>query len=434
MFNIKILAIVIVLSFLPFSNALAGAADERPADTHQALTLERALELALKGNPVLRVYEFRKDASEAGVLQAGLLPNPELELELEEFGGSGIREDFGASQLNIMLGQMIELGGKRGARIKLAGTEENLAAWDLRSTELDVLRDTAAAFVEALAAQELLTANEELERLARETYEAVDQRVEAGKVSPLELSKAKVVLSTAEIATGRAGSALQSARKRLASLMGFAEPEFERVAGDLYDIHQPQAANPLKDSLESNPDLLRWQDELGAGQALLDFNRTLRIPNLKVSGGLQRFAETDETAFKVGVSFSIPIFDRNQGGILAAQSGLRAAAAGKSAARLRLESELEEASNNLRAQFEAAEAFRGVVLPAAEEAFLAAREGYRLGKFGYLEVLDAQRTLSRIKLEYIETLKAWHIASLELQRLTGKIGSGLPGSPAGGDK
>lgn len=95
-------------------------------------------------------------AGEARRLQAGLLPNPEVEIDIEEFGGSSTRTGFDAATTKLQLSQLTELGGKRGFRTRVADIEKDLAEWDYRAGRLNVLTDATKAFIDVLAAQEQL--------------------------------------------------------------------------------------------------------------------------------------------------------------------------------------------------------------------------------------------------------------------------------------
>ena len=126
------------------------------AEPTGAVTLREALALALMHNPDLKAFSWDVRASEAKQLQASLWPNPELEVEIEEAGGSGERKGFDGAETTIQLSQLIEMGDKRGKRTKLASLEKELAGWDYEAKRLDVFTEVAKAFVEVLAAQQRL--------------------------------------------------------------------------------------------------------------------------------------------------------------------------------------------------------------------------------------------------------------------------------------
>ena len=123
------------------------------------LTLPQALTLSLMHNPDLRAFSWEVCSGDARTLQAGLRPNPELEAEIEEFGGSGVLSGFRGIETAIQLSYLIELGGKGGKRRSVASLETELAGWDYETARLDVLTQTAQAFIDVLAAQELVALN-----------------------------------------------------------------------------------------------------------------------------------------------------------------------------------------------------------------------------------------------------------------------------------
>ncbi|MHC4639221.1 MAG: TolC family protein, partial [Planctomycetota bacterium] len=286
------------------------------------ITLRQALALALMHNPELRAFSWEVRASEARTLQASLLPNAEIEVEVEEVGGTGERSGFDGAETTIALGQLIELAGKRTKRKRLASLESRLAGWDYEAKRLNVLTEVAHAFVEVLAAQDRLKLAEELVQLSGQILDTVTKRVEAGKDSPVEKTKAQVALASARIEQKQSHQRLGSARKRLAGTWGSVSPVLERAGGQL-DITFPiPSETELTRLLAQNPDLARWATEMERRQAALESEKANAITDPKISGGVQRFNETDDTAVVFGLSIPIPTSNRNQGRILEARHNL----------------------------------------------------------------------------------------------------------------
>ena len=117
------------------------------------LALTDALSLALLHNPELISFAWQIRASEVQTLRAGLRLNPNFDVEIEDFAGSGDRNSFNQAQTTLALSQLIELGGKRMKRRALASTQRDLVAWDYETKRLDVLANVTAAFIEVLADQ-----------------------------------------------------------------------------------------------------------------------------------------------------------------------------------------------------------------------------------------------------------------------------------------
>jgi cobalt-zinc-cadmium efflux system outer membrane protein len=373
-------------------------------------------------SPELAASSWEIRAREAATAQAGLFPNPEIGVEMENFGGSGEFDGFEGTETTFRLSQLIELGGKRSGRARVAELEQNLAGWDYETKRLEVISGVTRAFVDVLAAQERLALTEELVRLADEVLNVVRERVRLGKVSPVEEAKAGVVSATGRIEWERAELDLEAARKQLAATWGSSSPAFERADGRLDIIAAIPPAPQVARYISENPDLVRWTAEIEQREAAVDLEDARRIPDLTLSGGFKHVRESDVHAFLVELSIPLPLFDRNQGGTLEARYRLAKAGEERKASEVRIRTEVAEAYLTLSAAHAQAVALRDDVLPGARTAFDAASEGYRLGKFNYLDVLDAQRTFFRARGQYIETLAAYHKAVVDVEQL---IGEGL---------
>jgi len=390
---------------------------EEPSDV---IILGQALTMALIQNPELAAFSWERRAGEARTLQAGLFPNPEVEIEFENVGGSNDQTAFDAAETTISLNQLIELGGKRTKRVKMATLENTVEKWDYESKRLDVFTQTTKAFVEVLTTQKRLALAEDVVQLSKRVFETVSERVKAGKVPPLEETKSRVVLSTRRIERERARRQLKSSRKGLAAIWGSVTPKFTRAGGDLEVIREIPTLEQVIQRLYHNPDLARWKTEIASRQANIAVEKAGRIPDLAVNAGVRRFEERDDIAFVFGLSLPLPLFDRRQGLILEAQHQLTKTREDQRAIKIRLESSLSQTHQILSASYLEALSLKNDVLPAAQLAFDVAREGYQHGKFGYLDVLDAQRTLFEAKAQYIDSLGAYHQLMAEMERLIGQ--------------
>jgi len=384
------------------------------------ITLRQALALALMHNPELKSFSWDVRVSQARQLQASLRPNPEIEVEVEEVGGPGQRSGFDAAETTIQLSQLIELGDKRNKRIKLASLERELAGSDYEAKRLDVFTEVTRAFIEVLAAQHRLGLTEELLQLSEELVDTVTKRVEAGKDSPLEKTKAAVTYSNVKIQHRQAVQNLEFARKQLASTWAGKEPVFESVAGRLDSLSPIPSIDELADLTAQNPDITRWSLEIDKGKAALELEQSKAISDITLSGGLQRFNETDDNAIVFGISIPLPISDRNQAGKLAAAYNLAGAREKQRAAHIRIQMELVKSYRALSSAYTEAAELDKNVLRGAESVFEASKTGYTEGKLDYLNVLDAQRTLFKAKAQYIDALASYHTAKADVERLIGR--------------
>ncbi len=390
------------------------------AEPTGAITLRQSLALALMHNPELKAFSWDVRVSQARQLQASLWPNPKLGVEVEEVGGPGQRSGFDAAETTIQLSQLIELGGKSAKRVKLASLERELAGLDYEAKRLDVFTDVTKAFIEVLAAQQRLGLTEELLQLSKELVDTVTKRVDAGKDSPLEKTKAAVTYSNVMIKHRQAVQNLEFARKQLASIWAGKKPKFESVAGQLDSLSPLPSIDELTGLREQNPDIARWPLEIDKGKASLELEKAKAISDITLSGGLQRFNETDDNTIVFGISIPLPISDRNQAGKLAAAYNLARAREKQRAALTRIQMKLVKSYQALSNSYTEATELDKNVLKGAESVFKASKTGYSQGKLDYLHVLDAQRTLFEAKRQYIEALAAYHKARADVERLIGQ--------------
>jgi len=399
------------------------AQDSAAADLREptgALTLREALALTLMRNPELAVFSWNVRAQEARVLQAGLFPNPEFEFEMEDFSGTGALRGFDGAETTMLLGQLIELGGKRGKRKRLATLEHNLSGWDYEAKRLDVYADVAKAFVEVVGAQERVALSTELVELAQQAVTRVSTRVRAGKDSPVEETKATVTLHMTRLELERARRDLEGARKRLAALWASTTPTFDKAEGSLEKIVPIPTVEQLVEVSAQNPDVARWDTEFEERQAAIDLADAGKIPDLTIVLGGKHLSEINESALVVGIGIPIPLFNRNQGEALEARYRLAQARAEERAAHAQTDARLAETYRALTTAYTVATALRDDVLPAAQSAYDMTSQGYQRGKFGFLDLLVAQRILFEARKEYIDALTDYHRSSADMERLIGQ--------------
>ncbi len=403
----------------------AGGMEVIPVPAHEpsgVLVLREALGLALIHHPELAVFSWEVRRAEARVLQSGLAPNPELEVEFENFAGDNAFEDDDALESTVALSQLVELGGKRMKRMRVASLEHDLASWDYEAQRLGVFREVNEAFVAVLVAQERLSLNGELVELAEQVAATVGDRVGAGRVLPVEETRVKVALSLGRIELQKAARDLDAARRTLVSAWGGRVPQFIRAQGDFESVGPIPAYEELEKTIAENPELARWASEMERRQAVLNLEQANRIPDVTISGGYRRFNETDDNALVMGFSIPLPVFNRNQGTILEAEYALAKAREQQRAANAGVRRLLIEAYRALASAHAEVTLLKDEVLPGAQSAFDDINIGYREGKFGYLEVLDAQRTLFDARGGYFDALAQFHTAVAEVESL---IGEGL---------
>ena len=392
-----------------------------PAD--EVLTLRAALARALASSPELSVARREFEAAEGAVLQSASRPNPEL---------SWLVEDTRAATrtMTVQLNQPIELGGQLAARTAAAQRGRDIAAAQWATTRTDLRATVAAAFHEVQLAQAQFQLAGAATELARRGTDAAAKRVQAGKISPVDETRARVAEASVRLDAAQAGADLRLARQRLAATWGDATPGFVRVepmgegSGEDPGVGSDDALDvPTLDALAlrlaASPSLRRARLEVQRRSALSDLERARQTPDLTLSLGAKRDAQLGRQQAVIGVSMPLPLFDRNHGNVIEALRREDKARDELSVAELQLRTTLMQAWGRLDSAAAQVKALRDDVLPGARSAFAAATRGSELGKFSVLDVLDSQRTLFQAQAQQLRARADAQRARVEIDRLLG---------------
>ncbi len=405
------------LRFFTFLIALSLTASGAP---NHSLTLAEALARTLRGSPELAAYSFELRAAEARILQASLRPNPELGFDVENPTGSGPYTDGSQMENTLTLSQLIELGGKRPARISEAEAGRAVVQWEYQVKRVEVLKATTLVFIDALAAQRRLELAEEVIKVSDETVALTEQRMEVGKASAVDAIRAKVAVASARIEVEQARRDIATARGNLAAQWGAKLVDFGAVRGDLGQRRDVPAIDGLRRRLVGNPDLARWTAEREKRQAVLAREQTLARPDVTFRAGPRMEGRAEDATFVAGFSIPLPISNRNQGGIAEARAKLGKLDEEKRAAEARAFAALNEAFQKLTGAAREIAILEESVLPGAKDAESQLITGYGVGRFTQFEVLDARRTLNAARVQQVRALADFQKARAELDALTAR--------------
>lgn len=395
----------------PFPTAAPATA---PIAGGPNLSLSDAIARALNANPEMRVSQAELDASHAARTQANALPNPELSVLMEDLRA-------GRRTTTLQLSERLELGGKRQARNQLASSVVAIAEAEQAAKHQALRAAVTEVFYQTLAAQERIKLTQSALSLAQRVHHAAIRRLAAGKVAPIEGSKALVAQASAQLEFSQAQSELRVARDQLAGLLGLPKADFASLDGTLQSLPVSLSWEHLEARLQDAPELRRAGYELQRRQADIALQRSLRVPDITISAGVKRDEMLGENMAVLGVSLPIPLFQQNQGGLLEALRRADKAQAEQQTAYLRHRGQLRQTFERFNNTREEAESLRLQVLPAASNAYELASKGYELGKFNILDVLDAQRSLFQIQANYLRVMLEMHRHAAEIERLIGGV-------------
>ena len=381
-------------------------------------SVDRALELAGVVSPALEAASADVRAAEAGRRVAGLRPNPTVTVEAENVAGSGQYRGTQSLEATTSLTLPLELGGKRSARIAVADARTDRATIQATIAQADLRLNVIRAYAEAASAERRLITARDQARIANETLRAAQVRVQAGRASPIEAERANVARVNADAALTREERAVEVARFTLSRIIG------QPIAGPLdtdWFSRVPATYGPLR-PIDSTGTLkmAAVNADFAIADAGVRLARSQRVPDLTLGAGARRLEQTNDTAAIFSLSIPIPLFNNGRAALSQATAEWQSADARRRLTALDVDQAIARAQADAANAATNAAAASGPALAAAEEAARIARIGYREGKFGQLDLLDAERTLAQTRAAAIDALLSYHIAQAQLERLTAR--------------
>jgi len=376
-------------------------------------SLSDVLALTVLNNPELDAFNYDLRAADAGLLQAGILPNPELSVELENIDSPRY------IQTTFLLSQLIELGGKRKAREQLAKCERSKIALDYEVRKRELFVDTTSLFIDVLLNQQKLEFLEENLQVLQNFSSIVEKRIQAGKASTIEESNFIVLLNTARIDLKSAQNQLRIAKNKLAAQWGETDDDAFAVTGKLDWSPQIVSLEQMSPFIQEHPEMVRSYFESDVRAARLGLEKSESYPDLIVNGGPRYLKEANKWTGIVGVSIPLPLNDRNQGGVWGARENADKIERERQTLWISLLTELKSTYWTAQTIFSELELLKNFIIPAAQKAYDCSYKGYELSRYNYLEHLESERAYRTSKIRYLETLAEYHKALAIIQGLTG---------------
>lgn len=392
---------------------LVSSAGAEPAPPYSVL-------LAQSRASAPRPMQAQAEISEAEgrARQATALPNPTLAYEVENFSGTGPFSGRAAAESTVSVEQLIELGGKRGARVSAARAQVEAARTGALRSNADFAFDLAQAYAAAEAADRREQLAEEALGIAEDDSRIAAALMRAGKEADVRGVQARAAVQAARAGLAEARALRAQAFASLSALAGSPVIFTSISSGLLVHANRAEAA-PEIDPLKS-PGYLAAEAGREAAARAVRVERLKAVPDVTVSVGARRFEADGASAVVAGVALPFPVFDRNRGNIAAARAGLTGAEAKLNAARLDAIAEAASARARLSAAQARVEAATEGEAAAGEAARLA-RVGYEAGKLQLLELLNARRALAEARAQTLDAQIERLAAEAAIARLRGEV-------------
>jgi cobalt-zinc-cadmium efflux system outer membrane protein len=376
--------------------------------------LEDLEAMALQRNPTLAQAEAAVRAAEGRQRQAGLFPNPIAGYFVDEFA---FRSPGETAEHGAFIEQTIPLGGKLSKARNVFARERDQAAIKAEAQRLRITNAIRLLYFETFGAQRLVQLRADLLQLARETVDITKQLNNVGQADRPDQLQSEIEAERADIDLLNAQNDWLGAWRILAATVGNPELPPAMLAGNPEDDLTPLNETQLLDALlAQSPDVRVSRASLERARAALARARAERVPDLFVRGGLGYSFDRFEAApfslvgqrkglegqLEVGVN--VPLFNRNQGGIAAAQAEVGIAERDVDRVQLLLRTRFAASFREYRNAQQIVERYRTQVIPRAREAYEINLKSFRAMMAPYPQVLTAQRTLFQVEVEYAKAL------------------------------
>ncbi len=404
----------------------------RDAAKRTPMGLEEFQRLATANSPALKQANAVMKGSAGQARQAGLYPNPSVGYQGEQIRGG----EFGGGEQGAFFEQTFVLGGKLGLRRDVYEQQRRADEIGVSEQQYRVLSDTGQAFYSALATQEIVNVRTRLLALATDAVETAHQLANVGQADAPDVLQAEVEAEQASVEYATAQRDYIQAFHTLAAMAGKPELLVSPLKGELGDPPNINADQLTNQILHNSPSVKRAQQNVVRAEAEIRSIKRESVPDLQVHAGLQQNLQAlNEFSGKsvglqgfVTAGIRLPIFDRNQGNVAAAEAELERARAEIAAIQLSLQRTIEPLLQiYLSGQMEA-QRYKAEMIPRAQRAYELYLAKYQEMAAAYPEVLISQRTLFQLQIDYIRTLERVWTTAVALQNfgLASDINGSMP--------
>jgi outer membrane protein, heavy metal efflux system len=423
--------IVVVFSLLVGLLASGGVAFAQSPPASAPVTIDQVVERAMAENSELRAMRAEVDAARGRLLQAGLRPNPMLDL------GGQANVSGPDNNVNVGLSIPLDLNGRKAGRVGVAEREIDMKQSQVSDRERRLSAEVRLKAGELLAARRNLEFTEELLGTNQKGLGLVRDRVLQGAAPPLDENLVLVEVNRLEASLSMLKSRVEILGLQLRLLAGMSPDEPLSLQGE-FTPRSPtlDRSQALALALAGRPDLGiaradaamaqakirreeaegRWDARLNVGYQRQDFGFSLN--GLTDRGGTRPIQDTFNYVGG-GVTITLPVRNRNQGNVAAATAEAQAAERKREGAELIVRQEVAAAFAQLAAAQRALDIYTHGVRDVAGRNLGVVRQAFELGRIPVLDVIAEQRRYIDIEMGYTDALKLVYDADIEIRRAVG---------------
>lgn len=376
----------------------------RPAwtdpDSSQPITLSGLFELADIFNPSLAASRSAVGIARGEVWQASLYPNPSIGISVED---TPFRTGPKEATTLVTLSQPIVLGDRLRASVAAAKAHQAASRAQVEIERRKVFGQITHLHARLLAIRSALELSDELETLGSQTLEIAQIRFDAGAAPENEILRPQIELYQIRVERDRLLKEKESLARQLSLLVGDIAIDVNRLSGDIADQEVTLDFDALEALLQrTHPAIVAADFMIEAAEAQLEKVRARRVPDLELHVGVGYSGEGSQGIYELGAGIELPIWNRQQGDLLAARFALMRARQQRQATLNELLSQLAQAKAAYESAVIQLTMLRDELLPAATRSYEFVEQSYRAGRSDFLEVLESQRTLAQTRSTLID--------------------------------
>jgi len=390
---------VVVTSFNGGESTAAEAPLESAAEKGAAagLTLATLESWALRCNPAIQQASASAYKAMGFRDQVGLAPNPTLGFFGEQIG------DDGTDQYGGFVSQDFVTAGKLALNRNVLSHSVQAQLWEVEAQRYRVVTDVRHRFYDSLAAQQRLQAVAGFEQVLTEGVRVARVRKDAAEGSQPEVLLAQIQLTEFQVLKQRAEFSFQASWRELAALIG--NPHLAPTTLELPAPTTVTARNwdgVYEDVVRRSPELRAANARVCRAAANVERQQTQPVPNVEVTAGVGHDLATDQQFGRLQAGLPIPVFNKNQGNIAAADAEYCRAQQDYRRLQMSLRARLAKAAQDFDSARVAVELYETQILPQADESLKLSERAYAAGEFGFLQVLTARKVYFDASLQLID--------------------------------
>jgi len=387
------------------------------ADTND-LTLTLAVKQALQQNPTLKVYPLKKQGLLGEYQTANLKPQYKLNIETEQFAGTGELSGIDSLETTVSLSSVVEMGGKRQSRTGIIASKRSVLETKQQIAALSLLGDVTRKYVTLLAIQQQQSLANEALNLTTSALKIVKNRSKAGVSPAFEVDRAIAAQAKAELTLASIEQQLEYRKISLAAMWGDTRFSYNKLDGDLFSFGNDIDFDSLYARVAQNPMIQLFAAKERLSQSIVRLAKTESTADVSWSIGLRQTQETSDTSLVAGFSMPLISSDRNRGAITTALAKQNEVYIQKDIAILTMHAQLFRAFNNRKQAIRTVRKLKQIIIPSLEKSMLATLKAYQQGRYSYLETVSARQELLSAKRTLIDAAQAALKYGAEIEQLT----------------